>query len=201
MFGFTTQKVAQTPVPKFNLGDRVMYREKIYGVVRCNWSEYCASFVYALGTTKCEIGGVAEDNLILVTRPTKSTLKSMDIVKLKSGKICMVAPNENAEETGLSLYHLGSCGNKGCVIHLDKYDEDLTSLSHTDYDIVAVYQPRDSERFMCANNYLKNCPPTDKEWTWRKNTIVEITIEEAAKFVVEHFKAKGKDVDEVKILI
>lgn len=186
---------------KFVIGERVVYNDQIYIINAIKWSESVASYVYTLGTYDSEIGGVDEANLTLVTRPTRSTLKPMDIVKLRDGRVCMVCFNRESE-VGLSIFHLDAGGTNGVVIHVEKYNEDLTATCLAMYDIIAVYQPENGRKFIEANNYFHGCVPNDREWTWKNwETVKEIPLKRAEEMLKEKLKKEGELLDKVKIIV
>ena len=185
---------------KFVIGERVLYNDNIYIINAIKWSASVAGYVYTLGTYDSEIGGVDEANLTLVTRPTRSTLKPMDIVKLRDGRVCMIAPNLDSSD-GLGVFEPSSCGANKCVAWLADYNEELTCSSFM-YDIVAVYKPKKGEEFICALGYFKNWVPQDCEWTWKNwETVKEIPLEKAEEMLKKQLKEKGELLDKVKIIV
>ena len=186
---------------KFVIGERVVYNENIYIINAIKWNELIAGYTYTLGDYCLELDGVAEEKLTLVTRPTRSTLKPMDIVRLRDGRVCMVCFNKESE-VGLSIFHLDAGGTNGVVIHLEKYNEDLTAKSLKMYDIIAVYQPENGRQFIEANNYFHGCVPREKEWTWKNwETVKEIPLKRAEEMLKEKLKKEGELLDKVKIII
>ena len=125
----------------------------------------------------------------------KSQLKAMDIVKLENGLIGFISYNE-CNESGLAIY---SPRYQGCLVYLNKYNDDLSSKIKDEHNIIAIY--RGPKSYCVLEDLFSDVDfeeieqyTLNKEWDIKINHFKEITKSE----IEEILGYKIKIVDEVE---
>ena len=123
----------------------------------------------------------------------KSQLKAMDIVKLQNGLIGFISYNE-IDENGLAIY---SPRYQGCLVFLNKYNDDLSSKIKDEHNIIAIY--RGPKSYCVLEDLFSDVAfeeieryTLNKEWDIKINHFREITKSE----IEEILGCKIKIVDE-----